>query len=97
MPKKYNLTHLAKQDISEIAKFISKDNVAAAKKVVDEIYKCFSNLSENPKLGHVRDDLTDKPVKFISVRHYMIIYKYDDSSIKIIRVLSSYRDIASII
>jgi len=53
-------------------------------------------LAENPMMGHVRD-LTNKPVRFWPFKwHYLVIYK-DCDPIEIVRVLSGYRDIASVL
>ena len=53
-------------------------------------------LAEFPELGHLREDLTDKPVKFWPFKwHYLIIYK-PSSPIEIVRVLSGFRDIINL-
>ncbi len=51
----------------------------------------------NPRIGHKRSDLTDKPVLFWSIYRYMIVYSIKDTSIEIVRVLSSYRDLVKIL
>jgi len=54
-------------------------------------------LSDYPDLGHLRGDLTDKPVKFWTFKwHYLIVYK-PTSPLEIVRVLSGFRDIISLI
>jgi plasmid stabilization system protein ParE len=55
------------------------------------------HLAEYPELGHLREDLTDKHVKFWPFKwHYLIIYK-SASPIEIVRVLSGFRDIINLI
>ena len=52
-----------------------------------------SLLSENPGVGHVREDLTDKPVNFWVVHSYLIVFRPETRPLQIVRVLSGYRDI----
>lgn len=97
MPHNFILTPLAKSDLHSIRQYIARDNPHAAKKVIEEIFTSIQNLAENPHIGHTREDLTDKPVRFFSVRHYMIVYRADSSPLQIARVLSGYRDITSLL
>ena len=93
----YFLSSVAEQDIDEIISYISNENPSAALKFLDELYEAMSILSKNPKIGHEREDLTNKSVRFWPFRrHYLIIY-VDHSPIEIVRVLSSYRDISSLL
>ncbi len=97
MMRNYQLTKLAEQDIEEIVVYIAEENPAAAYKLLDSFYRAMDLLSDNPCIGHYREDLTNQPVRFWSVKsHYLIIYR-DTSPIEIIRVLSGYRDIATIL
>lgn len=48
-------------------------------------------------LGHTREDLTNKPVRFFTFKwHYLIVYK-PSKPIEVVRVLSGYRDIFNIL
>lgn len=53
-------------------------------------------LSDHPELGHVRPDLTSKPVRFWSVYSYLIIYDPKARPLEVVRILSGYRDIAAL-
>ena len=88
MPRKYILAPLAKSDLHSIRQFIARDNPHAAKKVIEDIFKSIQNLAENPNIGHTCEDLTDKPVRFFSVRNFMIVYRADTSPLRIARVLA---------
>lgn len=95
---KFVIAPAAEQDIIEIGAYIEKDNPAAARKLVAEIYDCFPRLAERPAIGHRRPDLTSLPVRFWTVRgRYMIVYRGEAAPIEIVRVLSGYRDIAAIL
>ena len=66
-------------------------------KLLDSLYETMDNLVQNPMLGHTREDLTSKPVRFLTFKwHYLIIYK-PSKPIEVVRILSGYRDIANIL
>jgi plasmid stabilization system protein ParE len=51
----------------------------------------------NSFLGHKREDITNKPVRFWTFKwHYLIIYKAC-TPIEIVRVLSGYRDVSNLL
>lgn len=93
----YILSKIAEQDIDEVITYIAQENVQAAYKFVDALYNSFEELANNPYLGHMREDLTQHPVRFWTFKwHYMIVYK-PDKPLEIVRVLSSSRDIPNLI
>ena len=93
----YFLSPEAERDIDEIITYIAQENPTAALTFLDALYLAMEKLSDNPHLGHLREDLTDKPVKFWTFKwHYLVIYK-PVSPIEIVRVLSGYRDIINIV
>jgi len=65
--KTYRLTERAEADVEAIADFIAVDSVDAAVKVVLALEDAFALLASRPAIGHVREDLTDRPLKFWSV------------------------------
>lgn len=93
----YFLSHIAEQDIDEIITYIAQENIQAAYNFVDSLYDSFDKLADNPYLGHVREDLTIHPVRFWTFKwHYLIVYK-PKKPLEIVRVLSGFRDISSLI
>lgn len=64
MNPKYQLTASAQTDVDEISALIANDSVDAALRVVHALEAAFVQLSNNPEIGHHREDLTDRPVKF---------------------------------
>ena len=54
-------------------------------------------LNKMPALGHRREDLSEEALRFWSVRSYLIVYRADPRPIEIVRVLSGYRDIATLL
>jgi plasmid stabilization system protein ParE len=81
-------------DLDEIWSFIAQDSPTTADRVIDEIYAAIYRLADFPRMGHLRDDLIQEPLRFWSVYHYLIIYRSEKQPIEIVRVVSGYRDIA---
>lgn len=95
--KHYFLSPAAEQDAGEIVSYIARENTTAAYRFLDELYDAMNLLASNPQMGHKREDITTKPVRFWPFKwHYLIIYK-DCSPVEIVRVLSGYRDISSLL
>ncbi len=94
---KFQLTEDARNDLDEIWLYIAKDNIDAADKLEEEIIKSFYLLSEQPNIGHKREDLTSHEVRFWRIYSYLIVYDAGTKPISIVRVLSGYRDITSIL
>lgn len=93
MKPQYYLSSVAEQDIDELITYLAQKNSVAAYGLLDALYSAMDQLAENPHLGHLRQDLTDKEVRFWTFKyHYLIIYKAI-SPIEIVRVLSGYRNI----
>ncbi len=93
----YYLSKVAEQDIDEIITYLAKESSKTALKFLDAIYDSMGKLAANPDLRHLREDLTQKPVKFWTFKwHYLVIYK-PVKPIEIVRVLSGHRDIFCLI
>lgn len=54
-------------------------------------------LAENPGIGHTREDLTDRPVKFWSVFSYLVIYNPASDPLEIISVVHGGRDVGQLL
>jgi antitoxin ParD1/3/4/toxin ParE1/3/4 len=87
----------ARLDLLEIWERIAADNVDAADRVECEIKKAVSMLAANPGLGHLRRDLTSKTVRFWCVYSYLIIYDPDSRPLEVVRILSGYRDVTTML
>jgi plasmid stabilization system protein ParE len=96
MKKSYRLTPAAEDDLFEIWAFIATDNLEAADRVEGDILNACARLAGQPESGHFRRDLTDKPVRFFTVRAtYLIVYDPATDPLEIIRILHGARDIAT--
>jgi antitoxin ParD1/3/4/toxin ParE1/3/4 len=89
----FRLSPEAARDIEEIWDYIARDDsVGAASRVRQEPLAACRRLAQNPRIGHWRQDLTDKPVLFWSVYSYLIIYNPVTKPLEIVRVLHGAQD-----
>jgi plasmid stabilization system protein ParE len=93
----YVLTPEAQAHIDEIGAHIAQDNVDAALKVYDAFEKAFGLLAQRPGLGHSREDLTDRPLRFWSVFSYLVVYDPESRPLTIIAVLHGARDVEKLL
>ena len=62
MSRTYRLSQQAEAHVDAIADFIAGDSVDAAVKVVLALEDAFVLLAARPGIGHVREDLTSRPL-----------------------------------
>ena len=70
----FRLTPAAEEHIGDIVEFIAADNEDAAVRVRHALYSAFDLLASRPGIGHTRDDLTERALKFWSVYSYLVVY-----------------------
>lgn len=70
---------------------------SVADQIVNELHVAMLRLSDTPRIGHRRQDLTLQPVRFLRVRSYLIVYHEESSPLAVVRVLHGSRDIESIL
>lgn len=87
----------ARDDLIQIQDYIATDNPRQAARVIDDILAMFDKLSINPRMGHIREYLTARPVRFFSVHAYLIVYDAASAPLAVVRGLSGYRDVAAIL
>jgi plasmid stabilization system protein ParE len=96
----YALTALAKTDIFDIWSYIAEQNENAANRVEHAIYDACAFLADGPLRGHLRLDLTPRPVRFWTLTrypNYTIVYRPETAPLQIIAVLHGKRDIQRIL
>ena len=93
MSRGYQLTPEARANLDEICAFIAEDSVDAALRVLDAFEHTFDQLAATPGIGHRREDLTARPVKFWSVYSYLVVYDPASAPLSIIAVLHGARDV----
>ena len=97
MSQTYRLTERAEADVEAITNFIAADNIDAAVKVVLALEDAFLLIASRPGIGHSREDLTERPLKFWSVYSYLVVYNPASDPLTIIAVLHGARDVAQIL
>jgi plasmid stabilization system protein ParE len=95
--KGFKLSPEAASDIREIWTYIAADNLKAARRVRLQILEACQRLAANPRIGHLREDLTDKALLFWPVGSYLIIYNAVLRPIEIVRVLHGKRDVPRVL
>ncbi len=94
---RYQLSSQARRDLYGILDFIAEDNLRASERVRAAIMRATARLAVRPGIGHWRPDLTDRPLRFWSVKgRYTIVYR-DDRPIEVVRIFGPGRDIASLL
>ena len=98
MPRaRFVLSPEALDDFDQIWLYIAEDDIPAADHVEHELREAIKLLAERPQIGHVRRDLTDRPVKFWTVDHYVIVYDPATQPVQIVRLLHGSRDIPELL
>jgi plasmid stabilization system protein ParE len=62
-------------DLDDIWEYIAADSIDAADRWIGKLFDAFEALSQNPGIGHKREDLTAYPVLFWPVGSYLVIYR----------------------
>jgi antitoxin ParD1/3/4/toxin ParE1/3/4 len=89
----YRLTPEAQANVDEISAFVTEDNVDAAIRVVDALEHAFELLATTPEIGHKREDLTSRPLKFWAVHSYLVVYDPASVPLTVVAVLHGARDV----
>jgi plasmid stabilization system protein ParE len=87
----YDFHPEAETDLDEIWEYIAADNIAAGDRVVVDIHQALETLVPFPHRGHRRPDLTNRPLRFITVRDYLIAYAPDEKPLWVIAVMHGHR------
>jgi len=96
--KRFVLTRPAERDLDQIKSYlIEKAGPRITRKVFQEIRSALTLLGRDPGIGHAREDLTDRLVKFWPVYSYLIVYDPETKPVQIIRVLHGMRDVEEIL
>jgi plasmid stabilization system protein ParE len=84
---------LAPEALQDIWDYIAAANLDAADRVIDTLFAAFEQLAALPGLGHRREDLTNRPLRFWTVEAYLVIYRAEQTPIEIVAVTRGGRDI----
>jgi antitoxin ParD1/3/4/toxin ParE1/3/4 len=96
--KRIVLTRPAERDLEQIKIFlVRKAGPVIARRVLKDIRDALEFLGNEPAAGHVREDLTNRPLKFWPVYSYLIVYDPVTKPVRIMRVLHGMRDVEEIL
>ena len=79
-------------DLDEIREYIALNGPDAADRVIDEIFERLRSLVAFLHSGHLRPDLTSRPVRFTVVREYLIAYTPDEKPLWVLAVQHGRRN-----
>lgn len=88
----------AEKDLADILQYISKDLSApkAASDFLDEVLKCYDNVSANPLMYALCDNdrLKNKKYRKAIIKNYIMFYRVDETSdtVYIMRFIYGRRD-----
>lgn len=93
---RYRFAPEAAHDIEHIG--ASLESPAAARRLMADFFAAFALLADMPSLGHIREDLTARPVRFWTIRkRYLVVYRTIETEVEIARVLDGHRDVENIL
>jgi plasmid stabilization system protein ParE len=97
MASRFIFTEEAETQLLEILDHLAGESEAAAVRVRHAIYDAVGKLAERPGIGHTREDLTHRPLKFWSVYSYLVVYDPEIRPLTIVSVLHGARDVEQLL
>jgi plasmid stabilization system protein ParE len=79
-------------DLNETWEYIAIDNLNAADRVLGEIEEAIRALVPFPQQGHVRSDLTSRPLRFQLLREFLIAYAPEEKPLLVVAVIHGRRN-----
>ena len=96
--KRAALHPLARQDLLQIVRYLTVEaGQNCAEAIRKQILAAVHRLTLMPGMGHVREDLTPRPLRFWSVQSYLIVYRADTDPIRVVRVLDGRQDVEGLL
>ena len=80
-------------DLEEIAAYIASDRAELARRFLEEIHVVMQRLTELPRMGHRRPDLSDDRIRYWVWLPYVIVYRADVDPIGVLRIVDGRRDL----
>ena len=98
MSPRYVLAPEAALELVQIWRYIKEQStVEIADHVESVILEKLVFLTERPRAGHWRKDLTDEAVKFFPVYSYLIVYRPETNPLQVVSILHGRRDVEQIL
>ena len=93
----YEISAEAQNDLFAIWQHIAEDCVELADRIDGEFHDLFESLGRMPGQGHVRKDITRRPVLFFPLYSFIIIYQPSVTPIRILAVFRGRRDVGRLL
>jgi antitoxin ParD1/3/4/toxin ParE1/3/4 len=94
----YVLAPEAALDLVQIWRYIKKQSsIAVADRVESVIRERIVFLARTPGAGHWNKNLTEEPVKFLSVYSYLIVYRPETKPLQVVSILHGHRNVEQIL
>jgi len=98
MSRRYVLAPEAAHDLVQIWRYIKKNaSIEMADRVESVNREKIIYLEGRHGGGHWRKDLTDEPVKFLSIYSYLIVYRPETSPLQVVAILHGRRDVEELL
>ena len=97
MASRYRLSVEAVKDLAEIWEWIAQDSLELAGRIRSDFRELFDSLARLPHQGHVREDLTKRPVRFMRLHHFLVVYDPSAKPLHILAVLRGTRNVKRIL
>jgi len=91
MPRKLVISRAAIRDLEEIWHYIARDNLRAADRFLDRLYRKCAWLAETDGAGRRRDELVTGLLS-LPVRQYVVFFIREETELRIVRILHGARD-----
>lgn len=95
--KRYYLAPVARQDLQEIQAYVALASFQAARRLTGRFRQAFRRLADMPLIGHLREDLTERPFRFWSVASYLVIYRPVPDGVEIVRIVHGSRNVEALL
>ena len=95
-PLSYRIASEAREDLAGIWLYVFDNSGSErADGVLAKLREAMDLIGEEPEAGHLREDLTQRPVRFWSVFRYLIVYNPASKPVEVLRVFHGAMDIES--
>ncbi len=93
------LSPQADRDLSDAARWITKDNPAAARAFRESVARAARTVGEHPHIGRLRPEIVEAPYRCFQLIGfpYVIIYNATRSPPRIVRILRGARDLPELL
>lgn len=97
MARRLVVTPLARSDLIEIGRYIARDSVAAADRLVERLDAVARLFAEHPGMGRPRRDVPRPDLRAFVVRPYIIFYRELSDGIEVVRIVHGRRNMPGIV